>query len=131
MASARSRISEGERPRPWTKIATAAAVCSSGPMAIAGLSMRLPVPLPPRAPLCREVGRHLDLLERRDDFRAPILEPWRQQHLLAEFVHRLVDGEADVGRGDLAENAAGRPAIDRVEIVAVFDLGHVRIAEAF
>src|SRR5260370_25088378 len=92
---------------------------------------------PPGAPrggaVPSSVGRvrDLDRLERRDDFGAARLEPRRQQHFLAEMLERLVDGEADVAGGDLAEDAARRAAIDRVEIIAVLDFGDVGIAEPF
>ncbi len=43
---------------------------------------------------------------------------------------RLVDGEADVAGRDLAQDAAGRAAVDRVKVVPVLDLGNVGVADA-
>src|SRR3954468_1734078 len=74
--------------------------------------------------------RHLDLLELRLDFGAAVLEPWRQQQLFAEMLLGFVDREADIAGRHLAQDAARRAAVDRVEIVAVLDLGHVGIAHA-
>src|ERR1700722_2308147 len=83
------------------------------------------------ASVCAGAAGNLDRLQRRDDFGAARLEPWRQQHLFAEVFRRFVDRTADVAGRDFAEDPPRRAAIDRMEIIAVLDLRDVGIAETF
>ena len=48
---------------------------------------------------------------------------------MAELIDGLVDREADIAGRHFAEDSARRPAVDRMEIVAVLDLGDVGVAE--
>src|SRR5262245_40645713 len=71
-----------------------------------------------------------DRLEAAKDLLAPCRELLRQLESLAQLLRRLVAVPAAlvVCHGQFEEGTAGRPDVDRLEVLAVSDFGHIGIA---
>src|SRR5581483_6638856 len=74
--------------------------------------------------------RDANRFEHSHDFGAPLFEPRRQQQGRAELIEGFVARETAFGcRGALHQDPAGATAVNRVEVIAVFDFGAIGVAE--